>query len=225
MSLFCLFVFLSSEGYKIDRAIAVEFTELVHTICHSDTGCVDGTTPCYSDSSCTISLMVDKYNPDLDWGIFIMNVSHGNTSINQTVVVDADPWALVTVTPLSASMSKVWQKQWCLFYLYCGAPRFIISLFMDVGFTAIPSCSTIFYLSLEVSSCVPFFSTLSLFILILHANRPSFKLVFFMLLSLISLYVVLSVQRDILPLWLVCLYPTDRHHHPHLHRQWGLEVE
>lgn len=178
MSLFYLFLFIFSEGYKVDGAVAVEFIEQIHTICHNDTGCVNGTTPCYNDSSCTISLLVDKYNPDLDWGGFSVEVSHGSTSTRQTVVVDADPRALVTVSPLSASMSKVWQKHWCLFHLYCGGPVFIISLFMNVGFTAIPGCSTKFYLNLEVSSWISFFSTLILFLLLLHANRPNFKVVF-----------------------------------------------
>lgn len=120
-----MFLFLFSEGSKVESAIAVEFMEQNFTKCINDTRCRDDTRACFNDTSCTIKLLADHYNPELDQGDFRVVVSQGDTSAAQTVVVDANPQGRVLVTPFSVSMYKVWQRHWCLFHAYMGEPSFM----------------------------------------------------------------------------------------------------
>ncbi|XP_050688209.1 uncharacterized protein LOC126981314 isoform X3 [Eriocheir sinensis] len=96
----------SCEGSKVDSVITVEFMEQSLTKCPNDTRCMDDTRTCFSETSCTMKLLADKYNPDLDRGDFRVVVSQGDTNAAQRVVVDSNPQAVVMVTPFSVSMYK-----------------------------------------------------------------------------------------------------------------------
>ena len=105
---------LSSEGYLHNDIITIMFEEDVDAITTIDTTC-SYKNICTNNTICTVTLLADGYDPDLDWGKFSVEVSQGNTSSRQSVVVDADPRLLLLVKPLSASVEKVRKGQdgWC----------------------------------------------------------------------------------------------------------------
>uniref|UniRef100_A0A0P4W5U4 Ig-like domain-containing protein n=1 Tax=Scylla olivacea TaxID=85551 RepID=A0A0P4W5U4_SCYOL len=61
---------------------------------------------CTNNTICTITFKAEGYDPDLDWGKFSVEVSQGNTSTQQSVVVDGDPRLVVVVQPPSAAVNK-----------------------------------------------------------------------------------------------------------------------
>lgn len=121
------------------------------TKCPNDTRCMDNTRTCFSETTCTIKLLADEYNPDLDRGVFRVVVSQGDTSAAQTVVVDANPQAVVMVTPFSVSMNKVWHRQWCLFHAYRGIPSFMTYHIANLCFVATQKYSAILLLPINIS--------------------------------------------------------------------------
>lgn len=110
---FIIYKCVFSEGYFHDEGyisgggiLTMMLKEGEDTTCTSDTTCSCNTT-CNNDTICTITFLADQYDPDLDWGEFSVEVSQGNSSTRQSVMVDAVPQLLVVVQPLSASVNKV----------------------------------------------------------------------------------------------------------------------